>query len=183
LQTTSQPCSDSKGPYRAAADLLQGGPEALARRLQRSHQDEGGPRIGDISPEAQKLMTGVFIRMKSIYGHLWSSNFPDDRTLRIAQLEWCAAFQSQGFTDRDVGAALDHCRDSEPKMPNLPQFVGIAVHHRQKKRDRQRRERLGLPQIETEEQLAIRTAEAKAAAKIRAEEGLPHIQALRALLG
>lgn len=71
-------------------------------------------------------MAAVFTRMKSIYGHLWSSNFREESQLKLAQAEWIAAFRKSRVTQGDVSKALDWMVSSGADMPNLPRFMEVA---------------------------------------------------------
>jgi hypothetical protein len=70
-------------------------------------------------------MTGVFTRMKSIYNHLWSSNFKTEDQLKVAKIEWLKAFRIIRATPKEVEATLDYCATRNVKMPNLPEFIVI----------------------------------------------------------
>lgn len=126
-----------------------------------------------------ELMTGVFARMKSIYGHLWSSNFTDADQLAIAKLDWHRALHRGQFSLGEVNEALDWCATKVPDMPNLPRFIDIARQARQRL---QRRKELAAGYLalpESPEQAAVRKAEdAREREHFRriAEEGLKTIK-------
>lgn len=88
------------------------------------------PTIPAMAREDAQTMSAIFARMKSIYGHLWSSNFKDETQLRIAQSEWLAAIRRASLTRENVSRALDWMTTHQPDMPNLPGFIDICKMQR-----------------------------------------------------
>lgn len=126
-------------------------------------------------------MTGVFARMKSIYGHLWSSNWTDANQLAIAKLDWLTALRREHFVLADVNAALDYCASQVPDMPNLPKFVAIARQEQYRlKRERQNASGhllLAETEAQAEQRKALENKERDRYREI-AKEGLANIKAL-----
>lgn len=111
-------------------------------------------------------MAAVFTRMKSIYGHLWSSNFREESQLRLAQAEWIAAFRRASLSQGDVSKALDWLVTNKTDMPNLPAFMEVA---RMMKHQRIQSMPRALPKKKTEEELeAEREIAYKEMTKIKA---------------
>lgn len=81
------------------------------------------------SPKRQlcrTLVEQLFVRMQSIYGHLWSSRFPTAQMLAAAKNEWGAALY--GLHIDRINRALDICatRQVYPTPPTLPQFGALC---------------------------------------------------------
>lgn len=159
-------------------DLVGGSKSELVSRLNRA-PTRG--RVPKLEGDEAKLMTGVFTRMKSIYGHLWSSNFRDEDQLTIAKLDWLGAFKRHGFTLGDVNLALDHCADNVPDMPNLPTFVQIVSNCRELAKRREAAKRAGpaLP-MSPEQYEAMQETRRQERLKVR-DRNLSEIAAIQAL--
>lgn len=113
----------SKTHTQSAGELAQSAPDYI-RQL--SKNTTASSVVPDLAPEDAKTMAAVFTRMKSIYGHLWSSNFREESQLKLAQAEWIAAFRRARVTQGDVSKALDWMVSSGADMPNLPRFMEVA---------------------------------------------------------
>lgn len=159
LQTTSTKRSQP-GP-KHSGELFTGSPAELVDRLNKPAS--GRAEIPELQGREAKLMTGLFARMKSIYGHLWSSNWTDEAQLAVAKLDWLNAIRRGGFTEPEVAAALDYCASTVPKMPNLPVFISIARQsqyqvHRKRENDAGRKLIAATPE-QVEQQRAVQAKE------------------------
>jgi len=167
---------------RPAGDALAGDAREIVGRLaaQAAPADDTIPAL---PPAEGKAMQAVFARMKSIYGHLWSSNFRDERQLRIAQIDWLRAFRAAGVTTGHVNRALDWCAQHQADMPNLPRLVAIAKAQRYAAQREAEREAGVALLPETPEQAAAREAKAREEREARRDGNLAEIAKIKALLG
>ena len=127
------------------------------------------------------LISGVFARLKSIYGHLWSSNWRTDDQLKIAQIDWYKAISRQGLTLGDVNATLDYLADSQPDLPNLPRFLDTARNVRDLERRRKAAQDQPLALPESEAQAAAREAREAAERERYKNTGLEQVKAIQAV--
>lgn len=127
-------------------------------------------------------MSVVWQRMKSIYGHLWTSQFKDHNQIRITQAEWLAAFNRSGFTQQDVSIALDFCATRVPDMPKLPQFIDVVRLARLERRRQREREDGHLCLPETQEQREQREARAREQRQERIARSRSEIAKIKSLL-
>ena len=67
------------------------------------------------------LVSQLFIRMNSIYGHLWSSRFKTDRMLQAAKMEWGMSLAK--YSRDDLEFAIAQCKRVYQTPPSLPQFL------------------------------------------------------------
>ncbi|MEM0953323.1 MAG: hypothetical protein AAGI24_04205 [Pseudomonadota bacterium] len=123
--------------------------DTVKRLSQGTHPAKPDMQLPELDPESEKTIVGVFARMKSIYGHLWSSNWQSEAQLKIAQAEWLDAFKRSGLSRADVGAALNYLSD-KPRilddgrtwMPTLPEFIQLArqqAYRRRREREQAQR--------------------------------------------
>lgn len=66
----------------------------------------------------------LFVRMNSIYGHLWSSRFPDARLLQAAKAEWAMALSKRD--GEAIRRAVLVCQQQYDMPPTLPQFARLC---------------------------------------------------------
>jgi hypothetical protein len=152
----------------------------VARLAQRAAEER--TTIPPLEGPEGRAMGAVFARMKSIYGHLWSSNFRDDNQLRLAQADWLHAFRSIKATPSEVNRALDYCATRVPDMPNLPRFMDI-LRAQQYAARREAERGAGVALLpETDEQRKAREEKARQEALSRRDEALGHLRAIKAQL-
>jgi hypothetical protein len=70
------------------------------------------------------LVDRLFVRLNSIYGHLWSSRFPDANMLAAAKAEW--GMDLAKCTPEQLGRALEACKQQYDTPPSLPQFSRLC---------------------------------------------------------
>ena len=68
-----------------------------------------------------KRIDTLFMRLGAIYGHIWWSNYQNERALAFAQKEWSEALQR--FDNRTIKESLLKFREQKSFPPTLPQFV------------------------------------------------------------
>lgn len=101
--------------------------QAAPARSTRSHRSE--PQQLDAT-----LTNQLFVRMQSIYGHLWSSRFANAQMLAAAKAEWATALY--GCHVNDINRAIEACKREYDKPPTLPEFLklcrpeAMAPYHR-----------------------------------------------------
>jgi len=145
--------------------------------------DAASPKaeIPKLPEQEASAMAGVWVRMKSIYGHLWSSNFKDESQVTLAQRDWLSAFRRKGYTTGDIGRALDYCADHVPDMPNLPAFLEIVKVCRMTGQ-RQREADSGMLYLpETTEQAEQRKAREATERQRYATVGLDRLKSIKAI--
>lgn len=149
-----------------------------ASTLSRLTRPTAARDIPKLDPEQHKEITAIFTRLKSIYGHLWSSNFRSPEQLMLAQSEWIAAFRRNQVTRAEIHATLDWIADKRPNMPNLPEFIAHTreIRHRLKAAKRRDSGMLALP--ESEAQAEARKAEEAAERERYKAIGLSNVQAI-----
>lgn len=69
---------------------------------------------------SDKIISQLFVRMGSMYGHLWTSRWPDQNTLAAAKSEWANALSC--FSTDELSTAFRLCLKRFPKAPSLPEF-------------------------------------------------------------
>lgn len=67
-----------------------------------------------------KVISQLFIRMQSNYGHLWTSRWPDNNTFTAAKAEWSNALSC--FNTESLSIAIRLCLKRFPMPPSLPEF-------------------------------------------------------------
>ena len=77
------------------------------------------------SKDELALTSMLFIRMSSIYGHLWSSQFRSDDMLELAKRDWCLYLRQ--YSKEEVNSAINICVKNYTKSPTLPEFLICAA--------------------------------------------------------
>lgn len=81
-----------------------------------------------------QLVDRIFVRLGSIYGHLWSSRFRSEQILKATKAEW--AMDLYGLHVNDIARGLEEMKRAYPDHPpTLPQFKALcspvaAPYHR-----------------------------------------------------
>ncbi len=65
----------------------------------------------------------IFARFMAIYGHKFKSVFETEDEIRIAKREW--ALSLGGFTEAELVAAINYCKESLSWMPTISEFLEI----------------------------------------------------------
>lgn len=81
-------------------------------------------RSGEVPQLDVRLVSQLFVRMQSIYGHLWSSRFASAQMLEAAKIEWGVS-----LARHDVAAvwrAVEACKGEFDKPPTLPEFLRLC---------------------------------------------------------
>jgi len=63
----------------------------------------------------------------AIYGHKFKSCFESETEIRIAKREW--ALSLRGYGERELVAAIDHCKAQLAWMPTISEFLDILRQH------------------------------------------------------
>lgn len=72
----------------------------------------------------EKQSNQLFVRLGSMYGHIFTSRWPTADLYDAAMAEWSIAL---GKFDADtLSAALRSCLDRYPKPPTLPEFYQLC---------------------------------------------------------
>ena len=69
----------------------------------------------------EKRIDKLFSQFAVFYGHIWRSQFKDEKFLKFAKEEWQAGLR--GFTDTVLTTAILNCRDAYELPPTLPQLI------------------------------------------------------------
>lgn len=65
----------------------------------------------------------IFARFMAIYGHKFKSCFETEDEIRIAKREW--ALSLSGFSEAQLVAAVDRCKETLAWMPSISEFLAI----------------------------------------------------------
>lgn len=65
----------------------------------------------------------IFARFMVIYGHKFKSCFETQDEIRIAKREW--AISLTGYTESELVAAIDYCKENSEWMPTISEFVKV----------------------------------------------------------
>lgn len=84
-------------------------------------QPEAAPR--ELSVEVKTLVNMIFARFMAIYGHKFKSCFETQDEIRIAKREW--ALSLGGYTEAELVAAIDYCKEHSDWMPTISEFVRV----------------------------------------------------------
>ncbi len=71
--------------------------------------------------KAEKRIDLLFSKFAAFYGHIWRSQFKDERFLEFAKKEWQEALSE--FTDAILTSAIVKCREFHELPPTLPQVL------------------------------------------------------------
>ncbi len=68
----------------------------------------------------------IFLRFGAIYGHRFTSLFPNQKAVKVAKAEWANALgELSGF---QINQGLLRCRSISDWNPNIPEFVRLATN-------------------------------------------------------
>jgi len=73
-----------------------------------------------------KYTDRIFMRLSAIYGHKFTSLFPNEAALSVAKSEWGSSLAE--LSDFQIGQALDRCRLISDWNPNIPEFIRLATN-------------------------------------------------------
>lgn len=65
----------------------------------------------------------IFARFMAIYGHKFKSCFETQDEIRIAKREW--ALSLGGYTEKELVAAIDYCKENSAWMPTISEFIKV----------------------------------------------------------
>lgn len=65
----------------------------------------------------------IFARFMAIYGHKFKSCFETQDEIRIAKREW--ALSLGGYTEQELVAAIDYCKEHSAWMPTISEFLKV----------------------------------------------------------
>lgn len=71
--------------------------------------------------KAEKRIDLLFSKFAAFYGHIWRSQFKDERFLEFAKKEWQEALSE--FSDEILTKAIVNCREFHELPPTLPQVL------------------------------------------------------------
>lgn len=69
------------------------------------------------------LVNMIFARFMAIYGHKFKSCFETQDEIRIAKREW--ALSLEGYTESELVAAIDYCKENSAWMPTISEFLKV----------------------------------------------------------
>ncbi len=69
------------------------------------------------------LVNMIFARFMAIYGHKFKSCFETQDEIRIAKREW--ALSLGGYTESELVAAIDYCKEHSAWMPTISEFIKV----------------------------------------------------------
>lgn len=73
----------------------------------------------------RKTIDLIFSRFAAFYGHVWRSQFKDERFLEFAKGEWHEGLSQ--FTDEILYQSIVSCRKFCEMPPTLPQLINFCV--------------------------------------------------------
>jgi len=76
-----------------------------------------------LSVEVKTLVNMIFARFMAIYGHKFKSCFETQDEIRIAKREW--ALSLEGFSESELVAAIDYCKENSAWMPSISEFLQV----------------------------------------------------------
>lgn len=86
--------------------------------------------IGDEAPHQRELtvetkahVNMIFARFMAIYGHKFKSCFETENEIRLAKREW--ALSLDGYTEAELVAAVNRCKETLAWMPTVSEFLAI----------------------------------------------------------
>ena len=82
---------------------------------------QAAPR--ELSVEVKTLVNMIFARFMAIYGHKFKSCFETQDEIRIAKREW--ALSLEGYTESELVAAIDYCKENSAWMPTISEFLQV----------------------------------------------------------
>ncbi len=71
----------------------------------------------------KQLVNMLFARFMTIYGHKFKSVFQSEDEIRIAKREW--ALSLRGYSEQELVAAIDRCKEQFVWMPTIAEFLGL----------------------------------------------------------
>lgn len=103
------------------------------RAVQTSSTRPAPTRLPDLKQRLPEQLTSqLFIRLRSIYGHRWTSLFTSAEQATAMKAEWSLALG--GFTDQVIEKALESsAREYVDFPPTLPQFMALCRMHEPRK--------------------------------------------------
>lgn len=75
-----------------------------------------------------QLVDRLFVRFKSIWGHLWASQFKDEKSMLAAKREWALALRYHSETD--VNYMISQAKRDGERPPTLPRFMKYPPPYR-----------------------------------------------------
>jgi hypothetical protein len=77
----------------------------------------------ELTVEVKTLVNMIFARFMAIYGHKFKSCFETQDEIRIAKREW--ALSLGGYTEHELVAAIDYCKEHSAWMPTISEFLDV----------------------------------------------------------
>ncbi len=77
----------------------------------------------NLSVEVKTFVNMIFARFMAIYGHKFKSCFETQDEIRIAKREW--ALSLEGYTEAELVAAIDYCKEHSAWMPTISEFIKV----------------------------------------------------------
>ena len=74
---------------------------------------------------SERVVDRLFVRLTSIYGHLWASQYSEPRTLIAARAEWAHALGD--FTLDQIADGINRSTAAYERPPTLPQFKKLCA--------------------------------------------------------
>ncbi len=84
---------------------------------------ESEPATQELSVEIKTRVNMIFARFMAIYGHKFKSCFETQDEIRIAKREW--ALSLGGYTEPELVAAIDYCKEHSAWMPTISEFLAV----------------------------------------------------------
>jgi len=92
--------------------------------LHKSSQTNARPSTDMSGSMVSKVTERVLVRMQSIYGHLWSSQFKSVELLECAKREWDLSLKN--LNTRDIGKGIELSKIECRMPPSLPTFLELC---------------------------------------------------------
>lgn len=64
------------------------------------------------------------MRFSSVYGHIWTSQYPTLQALEVAKHEWGESLKR--FNLADLKRGFEHCKAEKKLPPTLPEFIQLC---------------------------------------------------------
>ena len=93
---------------------------------QPNQQSKNSKPLGtELDSKKKQIINHLFLKMSSIYGAKWASNYPTNELMLQAKREWYDALDH--VPPERIKAAIDMCRDRSEWPPSIAQFLSYTL--------------------------------------------------------
>ncbi|WP_082800516.1 replication protein P [Neptuniibacter pectenicola] len=108
---------------KTPAEILARSENGLPQQSWTSKTPTGDDNARELSVEVKTFVNMIFARFMAIYGHKFKSCFETQDEIRIAKREW--ALSLGGYTENELVAAIDYCKENSAWMPTISEFIKV----------------------------------------------------------